>query len=678
MAEITNLISRKLHPITGEDLRPTVATLWQDGSTPMTDSLCGGLYNKDTQVGSPTFNQYFRWNSSGPYPLSRLVNVSEANFKKLVADFGASAQTLHVNKAINITSNFTIPANITLNFENGGSFNISNGITLTINGGIVAGSYQIFTGLGLPSIKSNTPFNISWMGCKGDYNHSTLTGTDNTAMFRKVLQYVVAQGQTSQYAIPRNRAGTVYIPQGTWLFTDEIAVPGGATIIGEGRNSTLLVADMRNGSARPTGYKDLFVTQDLGEPYDNNRFSHFAIQGTNADAWVTDNRRYSLKCGIRLNNGYEELSNLNIVGCEDYGVYADIMIGSTFDRVLVDYCGKAGLWLSGTITPSTTACFTSCTFRGTRRGPGIKLSGKIISTSFHNCLFELNGVENPTGGFGCEITGDTGITGSVPFDLNVGFYGCDWESNQDSKIKANNAHIFLDENCRFTNNITNPDFDFENCAVNFQNTNYRGSSSVVFRFKSSTNTSTRANIYAPNVSINDMSFVDGSNVAQTYEDLRQLKLYCVGADGTFNINYMGRTGTFEGGYLKSKKAGTEVTNELTLSAYGTGSAVTGTDIALLGVTATGKVIPLGAKFIQATASLNFPSTAAGAVSDLTMTVTGAALGNAVSLGVPSGTGDGIYFAWVSAANTVTVRFFNYTASAVDPGNGTFRIAIIKP
>lgn len=529
--------------------------------------------------------------------------------------------------------------------------------------------------------KKNLPMgfvSITQFGGKGDYSSSTELGTDNTEAIRKAINYVVSQKQGSQYAIPRNRAGTIYFPQGTFLVTDEISLPGGVILRGSGRNSTLFVADMKNGSSRPSGYKSLFVTQDLGEPYDNNEFYNFSIQGTNSDDWLIGTRRYSLKNGIELRNGYEKLSDLNIVGSDDYGVYADIMIGTVFERVLVDYSVKAGLWLSGTITPSTTACFTSCTFRGTRRGPGIKLSGKIISTAFHNCLFELNGVEDANGGYGCEITGDTGITGSNPFDLNVGFYGCDWESNQDSKVKANNAHVFLDENCRYTNNVANPDFVFENCAVNFQNTNYRGSSDIVFRFKSSTVTSTRATIYAPNVSINDIQFVDGSDVAQAYTALRQLKLYCVGSDGTFNINFFGNAGTIEGGYIKSVKTGTEVTNKLTLSAYGTGSSITGTDIALLGVTATGDVIPLGAKFIQATASLNFPSTAAGAVSDLTMNVPGAALGNAISLGVPSGTGDGMYFAWVSAVDTVKVRFFNYTASAVDPGSGTFRIAIIKP
>jgi hypothetical protein len=84
--------------------------------------------------------------------------------------------------------------------------------------------------------------------------------------------------------------------------------------------------------------------------------------------------------------------------------------------------------------------------------------------------------------------------------------------------------------------------------------------------------------------------------------------------------------------------------------------------------------------LTATASLNFPSTAVGAVSNLTVTVTGAALNDVVSLGVPNGsvplTGD--FSAWVSAANTVTVRYTNNsTTTAQDPAINTFKVFVTK-
>lgn len=86
------------------------------------------------------------------------------------------------------------------------------------------------------------------------------------------------------------------------------------------------------------------------------------------------------------------------------------------------------------------------------------------------------------------------------------------------------------------------------------------------------------------------------------------------------------------------------------------------------------------KVISATASLNFPSISAASYQDLTISVTGAADGDPVSIGAPNAaaTASVIYFAWVSAADTVTVRAINIDPSnAHDPASGTFRAAVTK-
>ena len=81
--------------------------------------------------------------------------------------------------------------------------------------------------------------------------------------------------------------------------------------------------------------------------------------------------------------------------------------------------------------------------------------------------------------------------------------------------------------------------------------------------------------------------------------------------------------------------------------------------------------------LRGSATLDFPSTAAGTVSDLTITVTGAADGDVVSYSVPnaSQTADGRYSAWVSAADTVTIRFS--PISTADPASGTFKATVQK-
>ncbi len=81
--------------------------------------------------------------------------------------------------------------------------------------------------------------------------------------------------------------------------------------------------------------------------------------------------------------------------------------------------------------------------------------------------------------------------------------------------------------------------------------------------------------------------------------------------------------------------------------------------------------------LAASATLDFPSTSAGGTQDLTITVAGAADGDSVTLGVPNGSvGSGLYFAWVSASNTVTVRFYNPTGGSINPTSGTFKVKVI--
>lgn len=78
------------------------------------------------------------------------------------------------------------------------------------------------------------------------------------------------------------------------------------------------------------------------------------------------------------------------------------------------------------------------------------------------------------------------------------------------------------------------------------------------------------------------------------------------------------------------------------------------------------------------ALLDFPATAATAVADLTITVPGAAPGDTVAPGIPneSMTPTAAFTAWVSAPDTVTIRFS--PKSGENPAPGTFRAAIIRP
>lgn len=103
-------------------------------------------------------------------------------------------------------------------------------------------------------------------------------------------------------------------------------------------------------------------------------------------------------------------------------------------------------------------------------------------------------------------------------------------------------------------------------------------------------------------------------------------------------------------------------------------SVTGTTRSNGGLYVGGQLVT---KILRATATLNFDLTSVVS-QDLTVTVTGAADGDQVSIGVPGGsvTADTAFFGWVSAANTVTIRAFRL-AGTPDPASGTFEVTVIQ-
>lgn len=76
---------------------------------------------------------------------------------------------------------------------------------------------------------------------------------------------------------------------------------------------------------------------------------------------------------------------------------------------------------------------------------------------------------------------------------------------------------------------------------------------------------------------------------------------------------------------------------------------------------------------------NFGLTGAQSSTDIVVALTGAALNDPVFIGVPNAAvnADTCYTAWVSSPNNVTIRFNNYSAGAIDPGVGTFKVTVCK-
>jgi hypothetical protein len=160
----------------------------------------------------------------------------------------------------------------------------------------------------------------------------------------------------------------------------------------------------------------------------------------------------------------------------------------------------------------------------------------------------------------------------------------------------------------------------------------------------------RVNFYAPlDAAGTDANLVAGSIVAQ--------------AEGTFSAASNATSLLFQTG--SSEVA----TTKLTISSAGAAT--------FTGTVAIGSGTPI-AKVVSATATLDFGNTTTLTSTDLTITVTGAAVGDSVAIGLPAAPdANGCFTGWVSAADTVTVRFNNYSVGSIDPASATYRATVTQ-
>jgi hypothetical protein len=99
------------------------------------------------------------------------------------------------------------------------------------------------------------------------------------------------------------------------------------------------------------------------------------------------------------------------------------------------------------------------------------------------------------------------------------------------------------------------------------------------------------------------------------------------------------------------------------------------------VSQNGFIVGSGAtinKVLTATATLDFPSISAVSQASLTISVPGAAVGDEVIMSLPAAPAAGLVFnAFVSAADTVTVRATNVTAAPVDAASASYGVIVLN-
>lgn len=99
-----------------------------------------------------------------------------------ITAIASANKTLLVTESEICDTSFTVPANVTVKFERGGKWTINTGITVTINGYVEAGLFEIFTytGTGVCTLSKNTEIHPEWWGAVADGSTDDYTALSRT------------------------------------------------------------------------------------------------------------------------------------------------------------------------------------------------------------------------------------------------------------------------------------------------------------------------------------------------------------------------------------------------------------------------------------------------------------------------------------------------------------------
>lgn len=183
-----------------------------------------------------------------------------------IDQIGATVTTLILNASATCGTTKTVPSTLTLQFLGAGQLSLNAGVTLTLNGPLVAPPRQIFAGSGTVAFGStfSGTLNPLWWG-----NNTTPGTTDMTA----ALKAAIAASQNGL------RPHHVHIPVGQYVVTDTLLPddPRTVWITGEGPRTELINRIARDSIGTVTTNQTTTVT---GTGFTNTlRYAQLEIDG---------------------------------------------------------------------------------------------------------------------------------------------------------------------------------------------------------------------------------------------------------------------------------------------------------------------------------------------------------------------------------------------------------------
>lgn len=337
---------------------------------------------------------------------------------------GASATIFFEPGIYKLSSNITIPSNVTLWFLNGAMISPDSGVTVTINGSIEAGLYTIFTGLGAIAGKIKVPMAFpEWFGAKGD------GATNDSSAIQKAI----------------NTGAHVRLSQGTY-YIGNTGLTNVKGLSGVGKSLTKLTYDGSTTTA-------ISVTNESWE-IRGLSIEHVGSH-SGSYAMVISNGSYGTLESVFVRNG---TNGVSIADSQSIKIY-DVEIWSFLGYGLLFNGGNndifvSKLFINGQATSNTAG-----------NGTGIRILNKAEAITFDSvevilCNYALNtdAVDNSNGnrpGY-CRFTNcffDSSTNG-VLIDkvVNFHFNQCWFSNRPNNGCVLNSGDDIVFSECSFVNN----------------------------------------------------------------------------------------------------------------------------------------------------------------------------------------------------------------------------------
>ena len=153
---------------------------------------------------------------------------TEAALRSIITNAGSNPVTITIYDDIPIiATDLIIPSNVHLNFKDNGRLSPIDGITLTVEGSVSAGPWQIFGVNGTIELYNQIFTYPEWFGAKRDGI------TDDTIALQKCAN--------------STKEGTIILSVGEYIVNGQITIPKDVNLIGQGMDVSIINAEGATG-----------------------------------------------------------------------------------------------------------------------------------------------------------------------------------------------------------------------------------------------------------------------------------------------------------------------------------------------------------------------------------------------------------------------------------------------